>query len=191
MFLNSGKPSSKSPSTAFIIREWRRFIQISRLLRLKKHSIWQSRTSLPVNIYLFKVNNRNIRKRCEICSKLTIKTTERRHWHNVIDIVCFELNVSDIFLSNSAREALPVSSLEILPTSNCFLFFCLTLYLTLFLHSFTSFCMIQECLSIAFDIYYKNRLGTRKFSEKLSSNSSACRSFFRKKRCPWTSFWRK
>ena len=28
----------------------------------------------PANIYLFKVNNRNSRKRCEICSKLTIKT---------------------------------------------------------------------------------------------------------------------
>ena len=31
------------------------------------------------NIYLFKINNRNIRKRCEICSVLTVKTTERRH----------------------------------------------------------------------------------------------------------------
>ena len=31
-------------------------------------------------IYLFKVNNRNTRTRCEICSKLTIKTPERRHW---------------------------------------------------------------------------------------------------------------
>ena len=31
------------------------------------------------NIYLFKVNNRNTRKRCEICSKLTIKTPEQRH----------------------------------------------------------------------------------------------------------------
>ena len=31
------------------------------------------------NIYLFKVNNRNTRKRCEICSKSTIKTPERRH----------------------------------------------------------------------------------------------------------------
>ena len=35
--------------------------------------------SLPANIYLFKVNNRNTRKRCKICSKLTIKTAERRH----------------------------------------------------------------------------------------------------------------
>ena len=31
----------------------------------------------PVNIYLFKVNNRNIAKRYEICAKLTIKTPER------------------------------------------------------------------------------------------------------------------
>ena len=30
------------------------------------------------NIYLRKVNNRNTKKRCEICSKLTIKTPERR-----------------------------------------------------------------------------------------------------------------
>ena len=33
----------------------------------------------PAGIYLFKVNNRNTRTRCEICSKLTIKTPERRH----------------------------------------------------------------------------------------------------------------
>ena len=32
----------------------------------------------PVGIYLLKVNNRNTRTRCEICSKLTIKTPERR-----------------------------------------------------------------------------------------------------------------
>ena len=31
----------------------------------------------PVGIYLLKVNNRNTRTRCEICSKLTIKTPER------------------------------------------------------------------------------------------------------------------
>ena len=29
---------------------------------------------------MFKVNSRNTRTRCEICSKLTIKTPERRHW---------------------------------------------------------------------------------------------------------------
>ena len=30
----------------------------------------------PANIYLFKVNNRNTRKRCKICLKLTIKTEQ-------------------------------------------------------------------------------------------------------------------
>ena len=34
----------------------------------------------PAGSYMFKVNNRNTRTRCEICSKLTIKTLERRHW---------------------------------------------------------------------------------------------------------------
>ena len=33
----------------------------------------------PTNIYLPKANNRNTRNICEICSKLTIKTPERRH----------------------------------------------------------------------------------------------------------------
>ena len=32
------------------------------------------------NIYLFHVNNRNFKKGCEICSKLTIKTPEKRQW---------------------------------------------------------------------------------------------------------------
>ena len=36
----------------------------------------------PVIIYLFKVTNRNTGKRCEICSRLTIKTLQR-----VIDVV--------------------------------------------------------------------------------------------------------
>ena len=39
-----------------------------------------SSNTIPVGIYLVKVNNRNTRTSCEICSKLTIKITERRHW---------------------------------------------------------------------------------------------------------------
>ena len=34
----------------------------------------------PTGNYMFKVNNRNTRTRYEICSKLTIKTPEQRHW---------------------------------------------------------------------------------------------------------------
>ena len=43
----------------------------------------------PAGNYMFKVNNRNSRTRCETCSKLTIKTPERRHCHR-----------SDVFIVN-------------------------------------------------------------------------------------------
>ena len=38
--------------------------------------------NFPANIYFFKVNNRNPGKRCEICSKLTLK-----HQNDVSDVV--------------------------------------------------------------------------------------------------------
>ena len=38
----------------------------------------------PANIYLFKPNNRNIWKRCEIGSKLTTNIPQQRHWHRSI-----------------------------------------------------------------------------------------------------------
>ena len=48
-------------------------------------------TVFPAGIYLLKVNNRNTRTRCEICSKLTINTPERRHWpRSGVFIVNFE-----------------------------------------------------------------------------------------------------
>ena len=43
--------------------------------------------TIPVGIYLFKVNNRNTKTRYDVCSKLTIKTLERRH---SVSIVNFE-----------------------------------------------------------------------------------------------------
>ena len=45
----------------------------------------------PAYNYMFKINNRNTRKKCEIFSKLTIKTPERRHWRRSgVFIVNFE-----------------------------------------------------------------------------------------------------
>ena len=41
---------------------------------------WHLRSSNPDAYYMFKVNNRNTRTRCEICSELTIKTPKRRQW---------------------------------------------------------------------------------------------------------------
>ena len=40
---------------------------------------------------MFKVDNRNTKRKCEICSKLTIKTPERRQWRRSgVFIVNFE-----------------------------------------------------------------------------------------------------
>ena len=48
--------------------------------------------------YLFKVNNRNTRARCEICSKFTIKIPQRRHWRRFsVFFVNFE-QISHLFL---------------------------------------------------------------------------------------------
>ena len=56
------------------------------------------RRGFYLNFYLFKFNNRDSRKRCEICSKLTIKTPERRQWRRSgVFIVNFE-HISHSFL---------------------------------------------------------------------------------------------
>ena len=45
----------------------------------------------PANIYLLKVNNRNTKKRCVMCSKLTSKTPEQRQWHILQLVIVFLL----------------------------------------------------------------------------------------------------
>ena len=59
----------------------------------------------PENIYLLKFSNRNIRKRCEKCSKLTIKTPECRQWCRYsVFIVNFEHVSHPPFFSVSIVE---------------------------------------------------------------------------------------
>ena len=51
----------------------------------------RSKEYYPAGIYVPKVNIRNTRTKCEICLKLTIKTSERRHWRRSdVFIVIFE-----------------------------------------------------------------------------------------------------
>ena len=53
--------------------------------------IHNSETYFSAGIYLLKVNNRNNRRRCELYSKLTIKTPERWQWlRSGVFIVNFE-----------------------------------------------------------------------------------------------------
>ena len=53
---------------------YRTWIEHGRLLKFLRAF------SVSANIYFFKFNNRNTRKRCEKCLKLTIKTSERCQW---------------------------------------------------------------------------------------------------------------
>ena len=65
------------PESAFCFRGYTKETLVSKLGQQSKGF----EKSFPANIYLFKVNNRNTRKRCEICLKLTIITQERCQWH--------------------------------------------------------------------------------------------------------------
>ena len=57
-----------------------------------------STKSYPTGNYMFKINNRKAKKRCEICSKLTIKASELRQWRSSgVFIVNFE-DISHLFL---------------------------------------------------------------------------------------------
>ena len=55
----------------------------------------------PAGNYMFKVNNKNTRTRCEICSKLTIKIPEQQ-WHRFdVFIVNFEhISQISVFIDN-------------------------------------------------------------------------------------------
>ena len=48
------------------------------LIRVEKKKLL-GRNNNPANIYLLAFNNRNTRKRCEICLNSTTKTPERCH----------------------------------------------------------------------------------------------------------------
>ena len=49
-------------------------------------------------IYLFKANNRNRRKRCEICSKLTMKRPEQNNWRRSGVFIVNFMHISHLFL---------------------------------------------------------------------------------------------
>ena len=46
-------------------------------------SLYTGQYGYPDGNYMLKVNNRNTRTRCEICSKLTIKMPEQHRWRKL------------------------------------------------------------------------------------------------------------
>ena len=66
----------KSGVTGYVLTHPKSHFFLSWMLSMYKIS----KRSLPANIYLFKVNRTNIRKRYEICLKPTMKKPERPQW---------------------------------------------------------------------------------------------------------------
>ena len=64
--------------TTFWSSIYERFKENSKTKIKKMVHMLLLQSNSPANIYMFKVNNRNTTKRCEICPKLTIKTPEQR-----------------------------------------------------------------------------------------------------------------
>ena len=81
--------------------------------------LWYPRKHL-----LVKSQNKNTSKRSEICSKLTIKTSERRHWsYSGVYIVKFDhvLHLFVFLLLNLDSFVLAISSLNSKTIHDCFL----------------------------------------------------------------------
>ena len=64
---------------------------VCKIKQIRNFAIYIPRRNSPAGIYLVKVNKRNTRTRCEICSKVTIKTPEQCHWRRFgVFIINFE-----------------------------------------------------------------------------------------------------
>ena len=79
----SAVPKSRADQTSILSVSRVKTVDKINIIKTKCQKIygkWLVRSSNPAGNYMFKVNNRNTRTRCEICSKLTIKIPERRQW---------------------------------------------------------------------------------------------------------------
>ena len=78
------------------------------MLKMTKHTLKSSVFACSmcihnsVDIYLFKVNNRNFRTMCEICLELTIKTPQWRQWHliSLLLALTYFTHCSGVSISN-------------------------------------------------------------------------------------------
>ena len=75
----------------------------------------------PAGNYMFRVNKRNTRTRCEICIKLTIKTPERRQWPLTVNCFCKKAPLKYVWLgSEYASKTDVLYFIKILAMSFCF-----------------------------------------------------------------------
>ena len=93
---------------------------VNKQILIFNETILNIMTNFPNGTYLLKVNNKSTRTRCEICSKLTIKIPERRHWRrSATFIVNFE-HISHlvlVFLLLTLNMQLPAGFFPMKPKS--------------------------------------------------------------------------
>ena len=86
------------------VNSWFWKCSVNPCLHLSLQLIASCVTSIvPVGMYLFKVNYRDNRRRCEICSKVKIRSTERNH-RGRSGIFIVNSNLSYTFASVSVVE---------------------------------------------------------------------------------------
>ena len=78
--------------------ETRFFSKISRKAPMSDSLMSYADSIYPAGNYMFKVNNRNSRTRCELCSKLTIKIPERRHDVVLVSLLITLKHISHLVL---------------------------------------------------------------------------------------------
>ena len=73
----------------------------------------------PAGNYMFNLNNRNFRTRCEICLKLTIKTLEQRQ-SGVLIVSCEHIShLVLVFLLSTLSRRMP--AVQVIPSDNLYL----------------------------------------------------------------------
>ena len=87
---NGGITAFSRKRSCLTLPVWLAFVLVSKqswhIFSLHEYRVEFNYTYYPAENYMLKVNDRNTKTRCEICSKLTIKTPEQCHWrpHRVI-----------------------------------------------------------------------------------------------------------
>ena len=79
-----------------------------------KRSSSCSQCFFPDGIYLLKVNKRNTRTKCEICSRLTTKRPEQCHWHRAGVFIEHILHLALVFLLLTLNMLLLTGSKQLL-----------------------------------------------------------------------------
>ena len=73
-----GTPRTNKNKTQYLMKVFRKTLFLQYFYWIKNLYKGDKSHAIPASIYLLKVNNRNTKTRCEIYSKLTIKTPEPR-----------------------------------------------------------------------------------------------------------------